>query len=80
MLAIQIRVLAQHRIARDKSAHLRVIIACPDVQQARIAVVAVAPPTGKAVGVGTVAPLSHRVAKGFGCEGARNDLTDFQPF
>jgi len=40
------------------------------VQEPRIAVIAVAPCPRKAIRVGTAAPLRHRVAESFSCEGA----------
>jgi hypothetical protein len=36
MFAIQIRMLAQHRIPADEPPYLRVVVARPDVQQPRM--------------------------------------------
>jgi len=77
ILAIQIPVqgqwaiqVAQPLVRARPPAYRRLVVARPDVQQPRIAVVAVAPCPRKAIGVGTAAPLRHQLAKGFGCEGA----------
>jgi hypothetical protein len=65
--AIQV---AQPLVRARPPAYCRLIVARTDVEQPRIAVVAVAPCPRKAIRVGTAAPLRHQVTEGFGCQRA----------